>query len=101
MELFTEFDMNFNLWFLKQTSVQYINCYISDILRLSWNPADDCNPGYELAPNGVCVQCPVGTYRTLGTPAVCKACPSDKTTPGNGSTSINDCTLSKLSKIIF
>ncbi|XP_061175426.1 uncharacterized protein LOC133184388 [Saccostrea echinata] len=54
---------------------------------------NDCNPGFELAPNGTCVRCPLGKYRTLGTTAVCVACPSDKTTPATGSTSVADCSL--------
>ncbi|XP_062611525.1 uncharacterized protein LOC134273339 [Saccostrea cucullata] len=54
---------------------------------------NDCNPGFELAPNGTCVRCPLGKYRTLGTTAVCVTCPSDKTTPTTGSTSIADCSL--------
>lgn len=67
----------------------------NDLLITLLDLSDDCNPGYELAPNGTCVLCPLGTYRTLGTPAVCSACPSDKTTPNTGSTKASDCSLSK------
>lgn len=95
-ECYGEFYQKANLFLEKKILENNFEFFASnDLLITLLDLSDDCNPGYELAPNGTCVLCPLGTYRTLGTPAVCSACPSDKTTPNTGSTKASDCSLSK------
>ncbi|XP_060568832.1 uncharacterized protein LOC132727392 [Ruditapes philippinarum] len=52
----------------------------------------ECSPGYEDI-NGVCKECPRGTYKVERAAAKCKPCDTGFTTVGTGATSSNACTL--------
>ncbi|XP_065921864.1 uncharacterized protein [Magallana gigas] len=51
---------------------------------------DDCPEGTQLKPDGNCVDCPRGYYRSFLLD-VCMECPAGNTTAGNGSTSKDSC----------
>ena len=54
---------------------------------------DDCQSGTELKPNGVCVQCERGYYRSFLEES-CQQCPAGFTTATNGTTSKPLCDIS-------
>lgn len=47
----------------------------------------------QLASEGECELCPRGTYRTQGVEPACQKCPSGRTTPKIGATTIEECSL--------
>uniref|UniRef100_A0A8W8JQE5 EGF-like domain-containing protein n=3 Tax=Magallana gigas TaxID=29159 RepID=A0A8W8JQE5_MAGGI len=53
---------------------------------------DDCSEGTELKPDGKCVECLRGYYRSF-LEDVCMECPAGNTTAGNGSTSKDSCDM--------
>ena len=54
---------------------------------------DECPNGEQLSPEGLCVPCRRGTFRTQGVHPACVSCPLERTTQSTGSTSVDDCTL--------
>ena len=54
---------------------------------------DDCESGTELKPNGQCVKCERGYYRSFLEES-CQPCPEGSTTAANGSTSDKLCDIS-------
>ena len=54
---------------------------------------DDCQSGTELKPNGECVQCERGYYRSFLEES-CQPCPAGYTTTTNGTTSKQLCDIS-------
>ncbi|KAJ8319082.1 hypothetical protein KUTeg_004173 [Tegillarca granosa] len=54
---------------------------------------DFCPSGKELAPNGSCLPCQVGKFRTAGVQILCEDCPTNLTTLDTGSTKQSDCNI--------
>jgi len=54
---------------------------------------DECPNGEQLSPDGICVLCPRGTYRTQSLQPACVRCPLERTTEISGATTVDDCTL--------
>jgi len=53
-----------------------------------------CVPGEYLVA-GTCTKCSVGTYKDSAGNEACDMCTGDFTTPGNGSTSAQDCSVGR------
>nr|KAG5713679.1 hypothetical protein BaRGS_024727 [Batillaria attramentaria] len=52
-----------------------------------------CDLGHELASDGVCRPCPVGSYQDTRETPICQPCPYGWTTPDAGATSVASCTI--------
>lgn len=61
-----------------------------------FNISDACPSGQELSVEGLCIHCPKGTYRKAEETKLCVACPVENTTLLTGSTSKEECNLSKI-----
>ena len=54
---------------------------------------DECDSGTQLDSNGTCVNCPQGSYRTLGIHQTCRPCPHGFITPSDGAENMGQCTI--------
>ncbi|XP_058454733.1 uncharacterized protein LOC131432461 isoform X2 [Malaya genurostris] len=54
---------------------------------------DECKSGMQLGVDGKCEACSRGTFRTQGVQPACTVCPTGKTTPRVGATSVEECSL--------
>ncbi|XP_076035426.1 sushi, von Willebrand factor type A, EGF and pentraxin domain-containing protein uif [Oratosquilla oratoria] len=54
---------------------------------------EECESGQQLGASGACEPCPRGSYRTKGLHAACVRCSEDRTTEGEGASSVEECSL--------